>query len=160
MARIFQIQTRRGGETFFGKNLTTSVNTIYPGLLVVLDAGGRTVSLAGATGSAPLGVGWGGRYLNYGPTSKTFSTGEPITAVTGHFFAQVSAEYFSSGSLPTEDVPAPQASIYAAASGKLDITGTLKVGRLIDTDEYVLPTGGTGTTQSTVLIEFNFNASA
>ena len=158
MARIFQLQSDRGGETRYGKNLTTSVATIYPGLLVTLDAAGRTVSLQGATGSRPFGVAWGNRYMTYAPTTKTFDSGEQLTVLNGHFYANVSAEYFASGSLPTEGVPGVLAPIYAGASGTLAITGTNRVGRLIDTKAYTLPQGGTGLTQNTVLIEFNFDA--
>ena len=158
MASFFQLQSDRGGEVRYGKNLTTSVATIRPGLLVTMDAGNRTVSLQGASGSRPLGAAWGSRYMTYAPTSKTFASGEQLSVLTGHFFATVSADFFTSGSLPTEGIPGDLSPLYAGANGTLALTGTIRVGRLIDTVSYTLPQGGTGVSQNAALCEFNFDA--
>jgi hypothetical protein len=158
MASFFQVQSQRGGETRYAMNLTTSVATIRPGLMVRMDAAGRTVSLQGATGSRPLGMAYGSRFMTYAPTSKTFASGEQLAVIGGHFFATLSADFFTSGSLPTEDVPGPMTPLYAGANGTLAVTGTIRVGRLIDTVSYTLPQDGTGLSQNAALCEFNFDA--
>lgn len=151
--KVFQI-IDASGATFDGNDLTTSVNTIEPGLLVVKDVGADTVSLAGASGSAPLGFAYGNRDLVYKPTSNTFATGEELVVVSGHGFALVSADFFSSGSIPA-DAAGPR-TLFAAANGKMDWSGTNKVGRLVSRKAVTDPTSGnSGATNTVALIEFN-----
>lgn len=150
---VFQI-VDANGTTFYGNDLTTSVATIRPGLLVIRDAAGDTVSLAAATGSIPLGFAYGERDLTYAPTSKVFASGEAITVALGHGVAFVTADFFASGSLPTEI--AGETEIFAAANGLLDWAGTNKIGRSLNQKSITLPTGGTGTTATGLLIEYNF----
>lgn len=150
--KVFQV-VDWSGATFNGNDLTTSVATIEPGLLVIKDAAADTVSLAASTGSAPLGFAYGNRDMVYKPTSNTFASGEALVVVSGHGFALVSADYFASGSIPPDlagyDV------LYAAASGKMDWQGTNKVARFISQKAVTDPTSGTGTTNTVALIEFN-----
>jgi len=150
--KVFQI-TAFDGATFNGNDLTASVATIESGLLVVKDVGADTVSLAGASGSAPLGVAYFNRDLVYKPTSNLAAIGEAVTVVNGHFYALVSSDFFSSGSIPA-DAAGPR-TIFAAANGLLDWSGTNKVGRLIAQKTETDPTGGTGTTNTLARIEFN-----
>ena len=142
------------GASFNGNDLTTSVATIYPGLLVVKDAGADTVSLCGASGSIPFGFAHGNRDMVYKPTTNTFATGEPLNVVSGHGYALVSADYFASGSIPPD--AAGYDIIYAAASGKMDWAGTNKLARFISQKAVTDPSGGTGTSNTVALIEFNF----
>ena len=152
--KVFNWLTPLGGGTVYGHELTANGSSIEPGLLVILDSGGRTVSLAAASGSAPLGFAYGDRDLVYAPTSKVYANGEALNALTGHGFVEVSAEFFSTGSLPGEVTG--QTGVYAGANGKLAMTGTLKVGRLIDTKSFTNATGGTGEAVNVSLIEFDF----
>jgi len=64
-----------------------------------------------------------------------------------------SADFFASGSIPTDQ--ATSLDLYAAANGKMDITGTYKVGRLIDVTTVYDASGGTGTSNSLARVEFN-----
>ena len=151
--RVFQI-VDWAGATFDGNDLTTSVNTIQPGLLVVKNVGADTVSLAAASGSAPLGFAYGNRDMVYKPTSNTFATGEPLVVVNGHGMALVSSDYFASGSIPA-DAAGPR-TLFAAANGLMDWTGTNKVGRLVSRKAVTDPTSGnTGASNTVALIEFN-----
>jgi hypothetical protein len=156
----FQWVTARGGGTAYGHELTMNGAAGKPGLLVIQDTGsntvGSTVSLAGSTGSQPFGFLYGMRDLLYAPVTETYATGEAVTVLTGHGFAEFSADFFSTGSLPTE--LAGGHVIYAGASGTLALTGTLAIGRLIDINSYTAPSAGTGTSTSVALIEFDFKA--
>lgn len=150
--KVFQI-VDDSGATYNGNDLTTSVATIEPGLLVIKDAAANTVSLAAASGSTPLGFAFGSRDLIYAPTSRTFATGEALVVVSGHGMALVSEDFFASGSIPPDlagfDI------LFAAANGKMDWTGTNKVGRFVSTKTVKDPTGGTGTSHNLALIEFH-----
>jgi hypothetical protein len=150
--KVFQI-IDWAGATFNGNDLTTSVATIEPGLLVIKDAGANTVSLAASSGSAPLGFAYGERDLVYAPTSRLYATGEALVVVSGHGLALVSADFFTSGSIPPD--AAGYDSLFAAADGKMDWQGTNKVARLVSHKDVTDPSGGTGTTNSLALIEFN-----
>lgn len=150
---VFQI-VNDSGTTFYGHDLTTSVGTIRPGLLVIRDAAGDTVSLAAASGSLPLGFAYGERDLTYAPTSKVFASGETIVVAMGHGVAFLTADFFASGSLPSEI--AGETELFAAANGLIDWTGTNKIGRTLNQKDITLPTGGTGTTATGILIEYNF----
>lgn len=141
------------GAVYDGNTFTTSVATIEPGLLVLKDAGASTVGLAAASGSAPTGIAYGDRGLIYAPTSRLFGTGEPLVVVSGHFMAEMSADYFSSGSVPTDQ--AAQNALYAGANGLLATTGTFKVGRLAQIKAVIDMTGGTGSSQNHAIVEFN-----
>lgn len=152
--KVFQWLTPHGGANVYGQDLTTGATGIEPGLLVVLSANGQTVTLAAATGSKPFGFAYGDRSLVYAPTTKTFDNGEAVAVLTGHGMVLMSADFFSSGSLPTE--AAGGHNIYAAASGKIDVTGTNQIGRLIDLKTMTNPIDGTGSSISTALIEFEF----
>lgn len=150
--KVFQILSSSGAN-FDGTTYTTSVGTIEPGLLVLKDAAASTVGLAGASGSAPSGFAFGTRDSVYMPTTRTFATGEPLVVVSGHGQALVSADFFTSGSVPTDD--AGSNVLYAAANGKMDTTGTNKVARLLEITTVYDPTGGTGTSNNLAKIEFN-----
>lgn len=156
----FNWVTARGGGTLLGHEMTMTSSGGKPGLLVVRDAGtaagATTLTLAGSSGSFPLGFLYGMRDLNYAPTTETYDVGEAVTVLTGHGFVEVSADYFSTGSLPTELTG--QDYIFAAANGLLSWAGTIKIGRLIDINSYTAPTGGTGTSTNVALIEFDFAA--
>lgn len=151
--KVFQILTT-AGALFNGNDLKANGADIEPGLLVKLDDSGNTVSLAGASGSAPYGVAYGTRDMVYAPTTNTFADGEDLVVVSGHFNALVSADFFSSGSIPSELTGLD--SLYAAANGKLDWAGTNKVGRFLDRKETTDPTGGTGDANVVAKVEFNF----
>jgi len=150
--KVFQILDS-SGATFDGTTYTTSVATIEPGLLVVKDAGASTVGLAAASGSAPSGFAFGTRDSEYMPTTRTYDTGEHLVVVSGHGIALVSADFFTSGSVPTDN--AGSNVLYAAASGLMDTTGTNKVARLLEITSVYDPTNGTGTSNSLAKIEFN-----
>lgn len=149
---VFQI-IDWAGATFNGNDLTTSVATVKPGLLVVKDVGANTVSLAAASGSAPLGFAYGERDLVYAPTTRTYASGEAVTVVSGHGLALVSADFFTSGSIPVDT--ADPRTLFAAANGLMDWSGTNKVARLVSHKDTTDPSGGTGTTNTLALIEFN-----
>jgi hypothetical protein len=155
--KVFQWVSPYGGADVYGHDLTVAsgTTTAEPGLLAVLDYAGATASLAGATGSKPFGFFYGTRDLVYAPTTKIYAEAEACNVLTGHGFVEVSADFFSSGSLPTE--AANQRNVYAAASGKLTMaTGTNAIGRLIDIKSFYDGTGGTGTAVNVALIEFDF----
>lgn len=150
--KVFQV-VDWSGATFNGNDLTTSVATIEPGLLVIKDAAADTVSLAAASGSAPLGFAYGNRDMVYKPTTNLFSTGEALVVVSGHGYALVSADYFASGSIPPD--AAGYDTLFAAASGKMDWQGTNKVGRFISQKAVTDPIDGSAGASNTVaLIEF------
>lgn len=151
--KVFQILEDRSA-LYNGNDIVTNGATIEPGLLVLLDDGGNTVSLAAASGSAPWGVAYGTRDLVYAPTTRTFADGEQVVVVNGHFNALVSADFFSSGSIPSELTGLDN--IYAAADGKLHWAGANKVGRFLEQKAVTDPTDGTGTTNTVAKIEFNF----
>jgi len=155
--KVFQWVSPNSGADVYGHSLTvaTGTTTAEPGLLAVLDYAGNTASLAGATGSKPFGFFYGNRDLVYAPTTKIFAEGEAVAVLTGHGFVEMSADFFSSGSIPTE--AANQRNVYAAASGKITLaTGTNAIGRLIDVKSFYDGTGGTGTAVEVALIEFDF----
>lgn len=149
---VFQI-IDDSGATYNGNDLTTSVATVKPGLLVVKDVGANTVSLAAASGSAPLGFAFGARDLTYRPTTRTLATGEQVVVVSGHGYALVSEDFFASGSIPA-DAAGPR-TLFAAANGLMDWSGTNKVARLVSVKTVQDPTGGTGTSHNLAEIEFN-----
>ena len=155
--KVFQWISPFSGADVYGHDLVVAsgTTTAEPGLLAVLDADGRNASLAGATGSKPFGFFYGTRDLVYAPTTKIYAELEACNVLTGHGFVEVSADFFSSGSVPTE--AATQRNVYAAASGKLTMaTGTNAIGRLVDVKSFYDGTGGTGTAVNVAVIEFDF----
>lgn len=152
---FFKVLTPNSGLVVYGSDLTANGAAIKEGLMVTLDSGGRQVSLAGTTGSKPIGTAFGDRMTVYAPTTKTFADAEALSVVTGHFLAAVSADYFTSGSLPTEVGPRL---LYSGASGKIDVASNAlgPVGRLIDRKTYTEGTGGTGTSVEAAIVQFDF----
>ena len=154
MAKVFVLQDQYGGHTIYGNELTANGADIEPGLMVTLDTGGRQVTLSAGSGSKPLGFAYGDRTpAIYAPTSKLFADSEPLNVVTGHGYALVSADFFTSGSLPTE---AAYRTLYAGTGGKLDDTGTFAVARLIDVKTWTSPDDGTGISENVALIQYDF----
>jgi hypothetical protein len=124
--------------------------------LVTLDSGGRTVTLATGSGSRPFGFAYGDRTPHiYAPTSKTYATGEAVNVVTGHGYAALSSDFFTSGSLPTE---AAFRLLYSGASGKLTTAANAlgAIARLIDIKTWTSPTEGTGTSESVAIVQYDF----
>lgn len=152
--KVFQWVSPFSGANVYGHDLTTAVGTIEPGLLVTLDHTANTVSLAAATGSKPFGFAYGTRDMVYAPTTKTFATGEAVNVLIGHGIVEMSADFFSTGSLPAE--AAGGNNIFAAANGKIALTGTNQIGRLLDIKSFYDGTGGTGTSVNVAVIEFEF----
>lgn len=152
--KVFQWLSPRSGADVYGQDLTTGTTGIEPGLLVCLSADGTNVTLAAATGSKPFGFAYGDRSLSYAPTTKTFDNGEAVSVLIGHGLVLMSADFFSTGSLPAE--AAGGHNIYAAANGLIAITGTNQIGRMIDQKSMTNPIDGTGSTITAALIEFSF----
>ena len=152
---FFKVLTPNSGLVVYGSELTANGAAIKEGLMVTLDSGGRQVSLAATTGSKPMGVAFGDRFTVYAPTTKTFANAEVLSVVTGTFLAAVSADYFSSGSLPTEVAPRL---LYSGANGLLDVaTNALgPVARLIDRKTYTAGTGGTGASVEAAVVQYDF----
>ena len=156
MTKVFNLLDQFGGHTIYGNDLTTNGAGIEPGLMVTLDSGGRTVTLATASGSRPFGLAYGDRApAIYAPTTKTFATGEAVNVVIGHGLAAVSADFFTSGSLPTE---AAYRALYSGAGGKLDMAanGLGVVARLVDIKSWTSPTEGTGQSENVAIIQYDF----
>lgn len=152
MTKRFQILDT-GGKTIFGKHLFANGSTIEPGLIVQLDSSGSTVSLCDS-GDTPFGIAYGERWAVYAPTSRIFADAEALSVAKGHYTALISSDFFSSGSLPTT----PQTVLYTADNGLIGTSssGTTKVGRYLRTETLYQPVGGTGSTQSLAMVEFNF----
>jgi len=149
----FYINTPRNA-IHFGKNLKASGSTIEPGLVVTLESSGSQVTLCGLT-EVPFGLAFGERQGVYTPTSRIFADGEALVAAQNSFLASLSAEFFSTGSLPTTS----DNILYTAASGLIAITdggSATKIGRYIRTETLNEPVGGTGASQSLALCRFNF----
>lgn len=154
MTKVFQLLDQFGGHTIYGNDLTANGADIEPGLMVTLDSGGRAVTLATGSGSKPFGFAYGDRAPQiYAPTTKLFSSAEALNVVTGHGYAAVSSDFFTSGSLPAE---AAYRTLYAGTSGKLAMAGTFAVARLIDIKSWTAPTQGTGTSENVAIIQYDF----
>lgn len=138
---------------YFGKNLKASGSTIEPGIVVTLESSGSQVTLCGSA-EAPLGLAFGERHGVYTPTSRIFADGEALVVVNNSFMASLSAEFFSSGSIPTTS----PTTLYTAASGLIGTSSssTTKIGEYIRTETLNQPLGGTGSSQSLALCRFNF----
>jgi len=149
----FQLLTPRE-SIIFGKKLSTSGSGIEPGILVTLDTAtsgdavaGETVSTSGST-STVFGFAFGARSLVYMPTTKVYEIGEAVSVVQGTGVAAMSTDFFTSGS---SDWATPDAVLYAAESGKLSTTGSVKVARLIRTKSRTI----IGGSENIALIRFN-----
>lgn len=145
--------TDRGGRTVFGKNIFTGEASIEPGHVVELESSGSTVILCDSE-QTPLGIAFGERHGVYSPTSRVFASGEALSVLYGNFTALVSAEFFSSGSIPTTSPTL----LYTADGGLYGTSSTdeTKIGSYMRTETLNLPEGGTGSTQSLALVRFNF----
>jgi len=154
--KVFQWVSPKSGADVYGHDLTAGAVDMEPGLLAILSADGATVTLAAATGSKPFGFLYGNRDLVYAPTTKVYDNGEVVNVLTGHGFVEMSGDFFSTGSIPSE--AAGGHNIFAAANGKIAITGTNQIGRMIDVKSFYNGTSGTGDSVNVALIEFNFGA--
>ena len=153
MTKRFFVNTPQSGIRF-GKNLRTSEASIEPGLVVKLDSSGSTASLC-AKAEAPLGIAYGERHEVYTPQSRVFASGEKLVVVTGNYLALISADFFSSGSLPGTS----PTTLYTEAGGKIgtsDAGSATKIGEYMRTEAVMQPIGGTGTSQNLALCRFNF----
>ena len=152
MVKRFYVQTPRNA-IHFGKNLKASGSTIEPGMVVTLESSGSQVTLCGSA-EAPLGLAFGERHGVYHPTTRIFADGEALVVATSSFMALLTAEFFSSGSLPTTS----PTTLYTAASGLIGTSSssTTKIGQYLRTETLNQPLGGTGSSQSLGLCRFNF----
>jgi hypothetical protein len=154
MTAIFQVLDQT--HTRFGKEIVTSGSTIQPGLLVKLNSDGDKILLCEETQKA-TGFAFGTRDAVYTPLTKVFADGEEATVVMGAGLALISADFFTSGSLPSAD-----ADLYAGASGKITtVAGSnIKFGHSLATKATWLPQSGVGVSQDLSLIRFNFDSFA
>lgn len=120
---------------------------IEPGLLVTVTSG-SSASLAGA-GDAPAGVAYGARHQAYRPTSKTFADSEELVVLRGDFVCYYSGDFFVDETLPSEGD-----TIYSAASGTMDTSGSNKVGKCTRAFTRTEEVAGVGSSQSLVEILF------
>jgi hypothetical protein len=74
--------------------------------------------------------------------------------VTGNYLALISADFFSSGSLPGTS----PTTLYTEADGKIGTSngGATKIGEYMRTEAVMQPIGGTGASQNLALCRFNF----
>ena len=147
MAVAHTFQHLSGGQRF-GKKLYAGSSTIEPGMLVFLTSG-SLVSIANAA-DKPFGFAYGLRYAVYRPTTKLFDKGEAMAVVNGVGMAEASSDFFVGGTMPS-----PGDTLYSAAAGLMDTTGTNKVGYCVRVEQRVDPSGGTGTSQNVALFHFN-----
>lgn len=147
MAVAHTFQHVSGGERF-GKKLYANSPFIEPGILVNLTSGSLCSLSSGS--DAPFGFAFGLRYSIYRPTSKYFAANEAMSVVHGVGKVLASSHFFIGGTMP-----AAGDTIYAAAGGLMDTTGTSHVGYCIRVEQRIDPSGGTGTTQNLALIHFN-----
>jgi len=147
MAVAHTFQHVSGGERF-GKKLYSNDALIEPGILVNITSGSLCTRSSGS--DAPFGYAFGLRYAIYRPTSKYFPVGEAMSVVHGVGKVLASADFFIGGTLPSAGD-----TIYSAAGGLMDTTGTKKVAYCIRVESRIDPSGGTGTTQDVALLHFN-----
>lgn len=144
------------GHIKSGKQLKTSVSGIEQGLLVKLDSTGSSVSLATA-GVHVEGIAFGLRYRVYAPTTQVFASGEPLAVVFGNGELLLSADFFSTGSLPT--LPSD---VYVAtgSTGKWATSGSAgdRIGHVRELVNWTNPVGGTGQTQALAHVLFSIGA--
>lgn len=147
MAVAATFQHVSGGERF-GKKLYAGSPSLQAGLLVKLMSGSLLV--AATASDAPFGFAYGLRYSVYRPTSKLFASGEEMAVVQGVGKVLASSDFFVGGTMPTAGN-----TIYSAAGGLMDTSGSNKVGYCVRVEQRIDPSGGTGTTQNVALIHFN-----
>ena len=136
-----------GTATRYGKNVyAKSGEDIKPGLLVTITSG-STVAKAGAD-DAPWGVAYGARHQVYRPTSKTFADDEELVVLMGDVWAVYSGDFFVGGSVPSLDT-----TLYSAANGLLDTSGSNKVGRVVAEADRIEEVAGVGSSQDCVLVQ-------
>ena len=152
MTKRFFVNTPQSGIRF-GKNLRTNGTTIEPGVVVKLDSSGSTASLCDVAES-PLGIAYGERHEVYTPQTRVFANAEKLVVVTGNYLALLSADFFSSGSLPGTS----PTTLYTAASGLIGTSSAgsaTKIGEYLRTEAVMQPIGGTGTSQDLAFCRFN-----
>lgn len=147
MARVFNILN---GGIRGGKQMEAGEG-IWPGELVLLATSGSTVTLGSA--SDVIGFAYGDRAFAYRPTTRQFAAGDPVGVVWGQGEALVSADYFTSGSVPSADQV-----LYAATNGLMNTSGSVTVGRCLRVVDYIGNTGGVGESQSVAHIRFDIGA--
>ena len=130
---IFQILDNT--HTRYGKELVTSGSTIQPGLLVKIDNTGEKAALCQG-GEKPSGFAFGVREKVYRPTTDVFEDGEQFTVIMGFGLALLSADFFTSGSLPNLDTD-----LYAGDNGKITTTSNSnkKFGHSVSTKTSYAP---------------------
>jgi hypothetical protein len=101
---------------------------IQTGILVRIAAAKTLTQCTAAL--HPDGIAEGLRQLVYAPTVLTLDAGEYCNVVSGSVLVRASADFFTGSTLPTFG-----ATIYSAASGLMDVTGTHMIGKCIKTDE-------------------------
>lgn len=131
-----------------GKDLYAAASQdIKPGLLIVITSG-SSASLAGAD-DAPDAVAYGARHQAYRPTSKTFADSEELVGLRGDFVCYYSSDFFVGETLPDEED-----TIYSAASGTMDTSGSNKVGKCTRRFTRTEEVGGVGSSQNLAEILF------
>jgi hypothetical protein len=147
MTRLFNILN---GGIKGGKQIQAG-EALWPGELVLLATSGSTVTLGSA--SDVIGFAYGDRSFAYRPTTREFAIGDVVAVVWGQGEALVSADYFTSGSVPSADDV-----LYAADDGLMDTTGSVVVGRCQSVVTQIVNTGGVGEQQSVAHIRFDIGA--
>lgn len=145
MSYYFQLLTPRE-SVIYGKDLKTAEADIRPGLLLDLVAGGVTVAKC-ANDGVPFGFAFGARSIKYAPTTEVFDSGEVVSAVQGTGLVAMGSDFFTSGSIPTT----ADAEVYAGDGGLLATSGTVKVGRVIQSKSRTI----IGGSENVVIIRFN-----
>jgi len=136
-----------GTATRHGKDIYAATSEdIKPGMLCMLTSG-SSVTKASAS-DAPEGVAYGARHQAYRPDSKTFDDGEEMVLLMGDVWCLYSSDFFVGGTLPTADN-----TLYSAAGGLMDTSGTYKVGRCIKVGTRIEQVAGVGTSQSLALVQ-------
>lgn len=139
-----------------GKQLKTSTTGIEQGLLLKLDSGGSTVSLANA-GTRCEGIAFGLRYRVYAPTTQVFGSGEPLACVWGNGEMLLSVDFFSAAALPSAG---DDLYVASGSTGKWATSGSSsdRIGHVRELVNWVNPVGGTGTNQTLAHVEFSIDA--
>ena len=112
---------------------------IKPGLLCLVTSGSMA-SLAGSS-DAPVGIAYGARQQVYRPTSKTFADGEALVLLKGGFVCYYSDDFFATN-------PTPGDTVYSAANGLMDTSGSNSVGRCERVFTRTEEVGGVGASQT------------
>lgn len=149
---IFEDLTPGSGIRYGKEGLAAGEANMIPGLLGVIQSD-NTVDLASAS-TRPDGFVFGDiGAREYRSTKTAFAVGDEITLLTGQGMAALSADFFSSGSLPSAG-----AALYSGANGKLATSGSYKVAECWYVKTAYAPTGGTGTGTNVAIVRFNFDS--